>query len=182
MGELAFTRDTARLFVGNSTNLDLPNDSSELIGGSLVGNKYLGLIDSKPLTHFRAIDVDGEPVKTCVHLPLNYESVTYSSKTFTDENGINFKYEEAGLLTSDSKYRTDKNNGWDKKASYNPEYDAYNGDFLFDVFNNALILFDNRIKPIDPISPQNQWIVEGGTVQKFIKPDGSYYNEEGDKN
>lgn len=182
MGELAFTRDTARLFVGSSTNLDLPKDTQELIGGSLVGNKYLGLVDSKPLTHFRAIDVDGEPVKTCVHLPLNYESVNYSSKSFVDENGVNFKFEEAGVLTQKSKFRTDRNDGWDKNAIYNTSYDAYNGDFLFDVFNNALILFDNRIKPVDPSEPQTQWVVENGVVQKFIKPDGTFYSEEGDKN
>lgn len=181
MGELAFTRDTARLFVGNFTNKTHDKDSSYVIGGSLVGNKYLGLIDSKPLTHFSGVDENNQYIDTCVHLPLNYETKTLS-REFTTPDGETYHYEEAGLFTADSKFRTDKNNGWSKESVYNPEYDAYNGDFLFDTFNNALILFDKGIKPIPVDETNNEWIVNEDTqVQKFYKPDGSFYTEEGDK-
>jgi hypothetical protein len=60
MGELAFTRDTARVFAGNFTNLEFKEDSEAVTGGSLVGNKYLGIIDSKPLTHFLINSQDGK--------------------------------------------------------------------------------------------------------------------------
>lgn len=180
MGELAFTRDTARLFVGNYTNLNNTKDSDKVLGGSLVGNKYLGLIDSKPLTHYKAVDSTGSSVPTCVYLPLNYETSTFS-KDFTNSQGTNFKYEEKGLLTKDSKFRTDKNNGWNKEATYNEKYDAYNGDFIFDVYNNALILFDSNIKPI-PSTQNRDWDVDPTTkIQKFKKPDNTIYTETGNK-
>lgn len=178
MGELAFTRDTARLFVGNSSTLNLPKDSGELIGGSIVGNKYLGLIDSKPLTHFFLIDENGETVESSVHFPLNYESDTLS-RGIKDSDGVIQTYTEKALLKKDSKFRTDKNNGWDKNANYNETYDAYNGDFVFDTFNNALILFDKNIKPIAPETDPN-WVMNN-QVQKFKKPDGSIYEESGSK-
>ena len=90
MGELAFTRDTARLFVGNYKNLNNTKDSDKILGGSLVGNKYLGLIDSKPLTHYKLVDSSGGSTDTCVYLPLNYETSTFS-KDFTNSQGTNFK-------------------------------------------------------------------------------------------
>ena len=54
MGELAFTRDTGRLFIGNYTNNTTTLDSTYVSGGILTGNKYLGFVDSKPLIHFSA--------------------------------------------------------------------------------------------------------------------------------
>ena len=69
MGELAFTRDTGRLFAGTYTNLNEEKDANPILGGSLVGNKYLGLIDSKPLTHWNSDDNE-----TSVQFPLSYET------------------------------------------------------------------------------------------------------------
>ena len=178
MGELAFTRDTARLFVGNSSTQNLDKDSDELIGGSLVGNKYLGLIDSKPLTHFFLINEDGETVESSVHFPLSYEEDTLS-RGIKDNNGIVQIHTEKALLKSDSKFRTDKNKGWDKKANYNEKYDAYNGDFVFDTFNNALIIFDKNINPIEPETSPD-WVMSN-QIQQFKKPDGSIYGESGAK-
>ena len=66
MGELAFTRDTGRLFVGNVTNSLKDKDSLPVTGGILTGNKYLGAIDSKPLIHFAASGQTGWK-------PLSYE-------------------------------------------------------------------------------------------------------------
>lgn len=174
MGELAFTRDTARLFVGNSTNINEDQDSKEVIGGSLAGNKYLGLIDSKPLTHFYLIDKEtGEKVDSSVHFPLSYENDT--SSTLKDSQGFNVIYTEKALLCSDSKFRTDKNKGWDKKATYNRKYDAYNGDFVFDTFNNALILFDKNIVPVKSDDDPN-WTVTN-SIQQYKKSDGTLYTE-----
>ena len=117
MGELAFTRDTGRVFVGNYTNLLNDKDSSCVLGGTLVGNKYIGILDSRP-------------VNTNNSTPLNYES----------DN----EYEKA-LLSNGSRYRNNGGDGWDKKSSYIDKYGLYSGDFAFDVFNNALILFDKNI-------------------------------------
>jgi hypothetical protein len=66
MGEIAFTRDTGRLFVGNFTKNANAKDSNYVTGGILSGNKYLGMIDSKPLLHFSASGKTGWK-------PLSYE-------------------------------------------------------------------------------------------------------------
>lgn len=136
-GELAYTRDTGRVFVGD--NSDGEGDHvgmQETIGGSLVGNKYLGLLDSKPLTVFS----DNAT-------PLSYETTTERTETqdFPD-------FVEEPLLLSTSKFRekstdeaTEPWSRWSRTATYNPKYNAYNGDYMFDIYNNALILFDNRI-------------------------------------
>ena len=189
MGELAFTRDTARLFVGNYTNLSNLKDSGEITGGVLVGNKYLGLIDSKPLTHYFQSESDA----TCVYLPLSYEKVNeYISKIeeiVVNENGetivttITKQHHENPLFGSSSKFRRDtKNNGWRKNAEYNAEWDAYNGDYLFDVYNNALILFDKNIKVVDTIDNPN-WTINNKNQQEFYsnKETNTVYSEEGDK-
>lgn len=147
-GELAFTRDTARLFVGdNSDGEPGHNGLQETIGGSLVGNKYLGLIDSKPLVPY---DNNGEP--------LSYEETTSYTLTQEQANMV-----EPGLLTAQSKFRLhstqdadEKWDNWDRTATYNAKYNAYNGDFMFDVYKNAFILFDNRIsgEKESPTQPQ----------------------------
>ena len=154
MGELAFTRDTARLFVGNISNPDdmteqtTPSDSNAVVGGALVGNKYLGLIDSKPIVSKNRSQEENKK-------PLSYTSNTsYSSDSVV----------EPALLSSDSKFRTDKNNGWNKETTYNEDYDAYNGDFIYDAYNNALILFDKTIDPDNKVLVDT----ENG-IQKFYK-------------
>ena len=184
MGELAFTRDTARVFAGNFTNLEFKEDSEAVTGGSLVGNKYLGLIDSKPLTHFLINSEDGNR-QTSMYLPLNYEKDTTYSSQIEDENGIKKTYTEKALLHNDSKFRRDsKNSGWNKGSTYNDQYDAYNGDYIFDVYNNALILFDTNIKPVKSTTEPNWTINETTNEQKFyIDGDSSLgtYSETGDK-
>lgn len=100
-GELIYTRDTGRVFVGNNTYpTDIENYKIKLTnqitpGGTLVGNKYLG--------------------QTIL------------------ENG-NF----AGELAFDGYHN--------KISEYNTDYKAYNGDYIFDTKNYALILFDKNSK------------------------------------
>jgi len=89
MGELAYTRDTSRLFIGNWTDQDNEKDSKYVIGGSLAGNRYLGLIDSKPLGHVSATGDNG-----C--FPLDYENDT------TDEANT---VTEIGLFKKGSRFR-----------------------------------------------------------------------------
>ena len=129
MGELAFTRDTGRVFVGNFSSdvedKELPLDTRAITGGILTGNKYIGLIDSKPLGHWSTTGSNGT-------FPLNYSSVTTDSST---------EEEEQGLFLSGSRFRPFKkdsrNNivydggtpvlqkggdGWDKSADYIQKY------------------------------------------------------------
>lgn len=129
MGELAFTRDTGRLFVGNYSNVKKDDDSKQVIGGILSGNKYLGIIDSKPLIHFSASGETGWK-------PLSYESdITDKSQNIT----------EIGLFKQGSRFRNIDKNGWNKKSQYIEKYGVYSGDYTYDVYNNALILFDKNI-------------------------------------
>lgn len=148
MGELAFTRDTGRVFVGdNSDGLNNHQGYQETIGGTLVGNKYLGLIDSKPLTVFNN---NGKP--------LSLEEAT--RRTNTQEYPT---FTEQPLLLSASKFRDKSPKGaeeewsrWSRVSTYNEKYNAYNGDYMFDIYRNALILFDNRISAVadSPTQPQ----------------------------
>ena len=172
MGELAFTRDTGRLFAGTYTNLNEDKDANPILGGSLVGNKYLGLIDSKPLTHWNTTDSE-----TAVQFPLSYteENKGIIKKIDADGNTYNEEVSEPALLGKDSKFRTDKNKGWLKEATYNEKYDAYNGDYLYDVYNNAIILFDKNIVPLSSTDDKN-WEVNDN-IQQFIKPDKTFYSE-----
>lgn len=142
MGEVAFTRDTGRLFVGNFSTQELEDDIKYITGGILTGNKYLGLIDSRPLCHF-----NGNGDTGCY--PLNYDKNTSDKDT-------NKNYpDEIGLFLKGSRYRQFKNNsesfkyggdGWNKKPEYIQKYGVYSGDYTFDLYNNALILFDKNIK------------------------------------
>lgn len=50
MGELAFTRDTGRVFVGTFTNNKQEKDCEETPGGLIVGNKFHGCIDESSST------------------------------------------------------------------------------------------------------------------------------------
>lgn len=144
-GELAFTRDTGRIFVGNKSSKSKEEiDMPEVLGGILAGNKYLGYIDSKPLSWWKGGEYGS--------LPLNYDSETYASgESSTVGNKENYT-KESSMLGTDSKYRNkvgkdgNKYNGkWERDAVYNKTYDAYNGDYLYDMYQNALILFDTNI-------------------------------------
>ena len=145
MGELAFVRDTGRLFVGDCSDDDtvpttLPTGELNYTkGGVLSGNRYLGMIDSKPLVDF---------VKGSNELPpLNYENNTnfQGDKTYTEKPML-------GNAESESKFKRKNivDGGkevfrWCKKAQYNEKYDAYDGDIAYDVYENAIILFDKKI-------------------------------------
>ena len=161
MGQLAFTRDTGRVFVGNhTTQNNKKTDSKEVAGGILVGNKYLGLIDSKPLGHFSPNN-----------LPLKYGELNISK--LTDQAGSSTAIEEPGILTPESYHRKDQNKKWSKDVDYMEQYDAYTGDYMFDVFNNALILFDKNIS----IKESNQPIYADNNGQNSFVVDGKVTNE-----
>ena len=153
MGELAFTRDTGRVFVGNITEQTNDKDSRSVDGGILVGNKYLGLIDSKPLGHYNPSNV-----------PLNYAIPNVSN--IREGEGI---VEETGLFLEGSKFRSDKNGKWPKNTEYIEKYDAYTGDYMFDIFNNALILFDKNITTNENVQPESIW---DGEQEMFLDSNG----------
>lgn len=177
MGELAYTRDTGRVFVGDFSDGEPEHFGyQETIGGSLVGNKYLGLIDSKPLAVF---EKNGEP--------LAYETTTSRSGTQEYPTFI-----EQPLLLDKSKYRLKSPTGaveswsrWDRQATYNDRYNAYNGDYMFDIYRNALILFDNRISGDlkSPSQPKIKKDANGVPVspETFIMEDGTEIASTNDK-
>ena len=127
-GELAFTRDTGRVFVGNYTDNPTSDDIKTVDGGLLIGNKYLGIIDSRPI----AYEQDETSGSTGL-VGLSYEQ--------DNKN-------EAALFTTNTRVKKDgKTNDWNNNPSFNSTYGTYNGDYLYDVWRNALIIFDNNIKP-----------------------------------
>lgn len=151
MGELAFTRDTGRLFVGNyTTNTNTSKeDSKPVSGGMLVGNKYLGFIDSKPLIHFSSSGSTGWK-------PLSYQVDTTDELTNTTEHA---------LFGENSRFRQDDSNGWNKKAQFIEKYGVYSGDFTFDIYNNALILFDKNITTKQSEQPIRKFTVGENNVK-----------------
>lgn len=122
-GELAFTRDTGRVFVGNYTDNPTNDDLKTVDGGLLIGNKYLGIIDSRPFDYVGDTSLGG----------LSYEQPN--------------KEEEALFVNNPRVKKDGKTNDWKNDPSFNPTYGTYNGDYLYDVWRNALIIFDNNIKP-----------------------------------
>lgn len=146
-GELAFTRDTGRIFVGNYS--DKEYDSSIMLpetrGGILAGNKYLGYIDSKPLSWWKKGNIESTP--------LDYEKdTTYTPDDSVESPSKDNHTRESSMLGPDSKYRNKKAKDgnryvskWERDAVYNEKYDAYNGDYIYDMYQNAIILFDNNI-------------------------------------
>ena len=160
MGELAFTRDTGRLFVGNVTNSLKDKDSLPVTGGILTGNKYLGAIDSKPLIHFAASGQTGWK-------PLSYEQ---DIKDVTQT--------EYALFGQKSRFRKNDGvggNGWDKNAQYIEKYGVYSGDYTFDVYNNALIIFDKSITTRQSEQPRRELITDknGKKIEVIKGFDGS---------
>lgn len=160
MGEMAFTRDTGRVFIGNETNQDNAADSKTVKGGILVGNKYLGMIDSKPLGHFSPNN-----------FPLKYGMTNISTQQI-DESNDGVTVEEQGVMLSGSIHRKDKNGGWSKDVDYIEKYDAYSGDYMFDIFNNALILFDKNITTEELTQPVYASSLNSKNEQEFLDTDG----------
>lgn len=166
MGELAYTRDTSRLFIGNWTNQDNEKDSKYVIGGSLAGNRYLGLIDSKPLGHVSATGDNG-----C--FPLDYENDTIDEANTVTEIGLfkkGSRFRQTGkfLNNNGELVGTIKGDGWDKEATYIDKYGVYSGDFTFDIFNNALILFDKNITTNENEQPIRKWIGDEETGKEVF--------------
>ena len=151
MGELAFTRDTGRLFVGNYTSnaTTSQEDSKYVSGGMLVGNKYLGFIDSKPLIHFSSSGSTGWK-------PLSYQVDTTDELTNITEHA---------LFGEKSRFRQDDANGWNKKAQFIEKYGVYSGDFTFDIYNNALILFDKNITTKQSEQPIRKFTVGENNIK-----------------
>lgn len=144
-GELAYTRDTGRVFVGSLTNESAPVNQITF-GGTLVGNKYLGAIDSKRVYNKTYGDEDDNINNGT---PLNL-----STRTGNSEKGVegllleNSLYRSYNFLANDSNTpQTTSDGKWARLSFYNPKYDAYDGDFMYDIYRNALILFDHNIKP-----------------------------------
>lgn len=159
MGELAYTRDTNRVFVGNFTTdntflyatpyaEDKNQKIQQTVGGTLTGNKYLGYIDTKP--PFNNFNSDAKPI-----------SLTEDSSYLIDDDGMLSTVVSKGALVDGSDFRSyeftpdeDSKNcvltedgKWSRQSFYNEKYDAYDGDYMYDIYRNALIVFDHNIKP-----------------------------------
>lgn len=131
IGELVCTRDTNRVFLGNFSDALKNKSQQQTLGGVLSGNKYLGYIDSKPLI---SSSDNGTP-----------ESLSTSSSSLLNEGS---RYRSYYHLKDGSKTcKETEDNKWCKQAYYNAKYDAYDGDYMYDIYRNALILFDHHIKP-----------------------------------
>lgn len=126
MGELAFTRDTGRVFVGNYTSSSETQNSDQVLGGILVGNKYLGHVETKR----------EETNQSDITSPLYYVEETYSNEGNTTIGG-NPQWIADPVLT---------NTKWSKSTSYSEKYDAYNGDYLIDPYASSIIFFDDTIE------------------------------------
>ena len=145
-GELIYSRDTNRVFVGNFSP-KLAESQQQTIGGVLVGNKYLGYVDSKPkLTNDKISS--GIPLKLSGGGGLLEVNSPYRAHDWIDED-------KTCIPTRDGR--------WKRESFYNSTYDAYDGDYAYDIYRNALILFDSRIKPTNLND-------ETGDNPKYTKP------------
>lgn len=137
VAELACTRDTNRVFVGNFSN-EL-GGQQQTVGGSLTGNKYLGFVDSKPTL---GNDADTNAIPKTLS-SSNNSGLLETNSPFRSYNHIKGNNKECEI-TEDKK--------WSKQSYYNSKYDAYDGDYMYDIYRNALIIFDHNIKPSTPNS------------------------------
>lgn len=138
-GELAYTRDTSRLFVGNI--YDSKADASghqQTLGGVLVGNKYLGYVDSRNKNTAEYSGEDGTKLSG-TPLPLS------GGSGLLEENSIYRSYNWPEN-SSDEEINKTEDGKWQKLPYYNAKYDAYDGDYMYDIYRNAIILFDHNIK------------------------------------
>ena len=128
-GEVAYTRDTNRLFVGNLSK-KLADKQQQTLGGTLTGNKYLGYLDSRK--DYNSED-NGDPIPLAEILG---EDSIYRSYNFTN-------------LDEEGQIKQTEDKKWQRLSFYNEKYDAYDGDIMYDIYRNAIILFDHNIKPQD---------------------------------
>lgn len=131
-GELAYTRDTNRLFIGNLSD-KLNGNQQQTLGGVLTGNKYLGYIDSRNNND----ETDTQP------LPLSNISSTNKEELLLE----NSSYRSYEFVDANNKLIPTEDRKWPRLSYYNEEYDAYDGDIMYDVYRNAIILFDHNIVP-----------------------------------
>ena len=131
-GELAYTRDTNRLFIGNLSD-KLNGNQQQTLGGVLAGNKYLGYIDSRNNND----ETDTQP------LPLSNISSTNKEELLLE----NSSYRSYEFVDANNKLISTEDRKWPRLSYYNEEYDAYDGDIMYDVYRNAIILFDHNIVP-----------------------------------
>lgn len=136
MAELACTRDTNRVFVGNFS--DITGEQQKTVGGSIVGNKYLGFIDSKNLPTNSDATINGIPK------PL---SSTSNNGLLEDESDLRCYFHIKDPAVDAKKCEPTEDGKWPKQSYYNSKYDAYDGDYMYDLYRNALIIFDHNIKP-----------------------------------
>lgn len=134
-GELVCSRDTNRLFVGNFSDVLKERQQQQTIGGTLAGNKYLGYVDSKPDIVQNVIISPGTPVSLS---STNNSGLLEINSPFRSTEYYETIHSNC-VLTSDKK--------WNRESFYNEKYDAYDGDYAYDIYRNALILFDHNIKP-----------------------------------
>lgn len=131
-GELGYTRDTNRLFVGNISE-QLKGEQQQTLGGTLSGNKYLGYFDSRSANASTNSEANAKPIPITDLLTGNSDTNYRSYNFTTDDNKV--------FPTEDGK--------WARIPHYNKNYDAYDGDYMYDIYRNALILFDHNIRPKD---------------------------------
>lgn len=164
-GELAYTRDTNRLFVGNISPVTNKENKQQILGGVLTGNKYLGYIDSKPPYNIDLGRNNGIPLNLTV--ATENEGISIPG-LLTDSSSFR-SYEFIDSINGNAKITSDKK--WSRLPYYNKTYDAYDGDFMYDIYRNALILFDHNIKPNTPTyGPTATSSIAGGRRQTPIKP------------
>ena len=175
-GELAFTRDTGRVFVGNFSDSPKDTDLQYVQGGILTGNKYLGIIDSRPIA-----SKEYETTGTTGFAGLSYEedninkSGEIEKALFKDNPRVKkikkIEKNDEGVVTV-----TVNVNEWRNDPSFNSDYGTYNGDYLYDLWRNALIIFDNNIKPnsknviVENVSEKNEVVKDSD--DKIITDDG----------
>lgn len=155
-GELGYTRDTNRLFVGNISD-ELKNSQQQTLGGVLTGNKYLGYVDSRNK-----------------EVPSNETSeVRAIPRPLSGPDGIlgnNSEYRSYNFATDDAKptIKMTEDGKWARLPYYNETYDAYDGDYMYDIYRNAFILFDHNIKPSANISSSSNPEVGGKRVTPLL--------------
>lgn len=152
-GELAYTRDTNRVFVGNFTTEPeflYTNPTAQVknlkiqqtVGGTLVGNKYLGYIDSKPA--FNNELKIASPLSLTEDTVLQINNMSVTEPALLKKNSAFRSYE---FTTGSERCKPTEDGNWSRQSFYNSEYDAYDGDYMYDIYRNALIIFDHNIKP-----------------------------------
>lgn len=154
-GELIYSRDTNRVFVGNFSPI-LAENQQQTLGGVLVGNKYLGYVDSKP-------DITTDKISS--GKPLNLSGTDGLLE-------VDSPYRAHDWLDEDKKCIKTRDGHWKRESFYNSKYDAYDGDYAYDIYRNALILFDSRIKPnsLDSNPPGLVSSATGGKRKTILQP------------